>query len=161
MTSSGSQPPDTKSAKGSRRPEGFIAETLPRRGVTSGGEATRGLDPAAPTLAVSDIKKVFVACGDPRVREALVRDLNASGRLLSVEKQDDADAALQASVKKTAGDNEKQVTLSARLVGPTGTTLWRTSRPANRYRGSSDEVAARVVEDLMNAVRSARRKPSV
>jgi hypothetical protein len=161
MASRGSQPSDIKSTEGSRRPDGFIAETLPHRGVTSGGEATRGLNPAAPNLALSDVKKVFVDCNDPSVREALVRDLSARGRLLSVERRDDADAALQASVNKAAGADEKRVAVSARLVGPTGNTLWRTNRrgPPDRYRGSPKEVASRVVQDLINAMSSAHPKP--
>jgi hypothetical protein len=163
MASAGPQPSDNKSAEGSRRPDGFIAETLPRRSVTSEGESTRGLEPAAPTRTLSEVKKVFIDCDDPSVREALVRDLSARGRLLSVERRDDADAALQASVKKTAGVDEKRVAVSARLVGPTGKTLWRTNRrgPPDRYRGSPEEVASRVVQDLMNAISTAHPKPPV
>ncbi len=161
MASGGPQPSNTKSAEGSRRPDGFIAETLPRRSATSEGESTRGLEPAAPTLTLSEVKKVFIDCDDPSVREALVRDLGARGRLLSVERRDDADAALQASVNKTAGVGEKRVAVSARLVGPTGRTLWRTNRrgPPDRYRGSPEEIASRVVQDLMNAISSAHPKP--
>ncbi len=154
MASSESQTRDTKRTEGSRRPDGFIAETLPRRGVTSGGEATRGLNPAAPTLTLSEVKKVFLECDNSRVREALIRELNNTGRLVNVEKREDADAALQASVNKAAGADETRVAVSARLVGPTGSILWRTNRrgPTDRYRGSSEEVAARLVRDLMNAV---------
>ncbi|MGH9364413.1 MAG: hypothetical protein ACRD1B_03990 [Thermoanaerobaculia bacterium] len=151
---------NTVASDDGRRPEAVIAEQLPRRGATSETEGTRALQPASPALTLSSIRKVFVDCPDPSVREALVRELQASGRFSVVEKQDVADAVLQVFAIRAIGEDKKRVTAALRMIGVSGDTLWPGGRkgPAKQFRGSPNEMANRAVRDLLTAVESNERK---
>ncbi|MGH9832522.1 MAG: hypothetical protein ACRD9Y_05850, partial [Blastocatellia bacterium] len=86
------------------------------------------------------------------MQEALAHSLQAQDRLVVAANPKEANAALKVTVEKKA-DSESPV-FFARLVNVTGDRLWPkpSEEPGLKYEGAMNEVADKIVKDLINEI---------
>lgn len=155
------QPDQTRTPEVAVNPSSNTNEPILRQ---SAEEAARSL------LAVKHIY-VYSLGNDPfsqQVRENLISRLGASGRFAVTEKVEDADAALKGStrqkttqVDETTGQQVGVGQATVRLVNADGQVIWRSAQkgPRGKYRGPAADVAAQVVDELLDAIQRIERRP--
>lgn len=142
------------------------------RGVR-GSPAKKKSEPGAPTRdtsanavrSLANVKRVYVApLGDDAfslsVRQNLRDSLRASGRFVVTESPDEADTALmgygrQGSAPGNGGTGMDVGQVAAELLNVPGEVIW----PERKYRGTAQQIAIQLTEDLISDIqREVRRQ---
>lgn len=125
-------------------------------------EATRTLNGGSFGLRLAQVKRVFVeALGDQpiseQVRGLLIKRLAESRRLTVAQNMDEADAVLKLSAMQ---ESNRTRAVIVRLVNADGYVIWPVKGlgSGQRYTGRPVSVAARILEDLVGAVRRVESK---
>lgn len=174
------KPPDTKSAKISgsdqgqpstdvaprretvaRNPESIESTPSPLGRNSSGLDTTRRMPGEAAAVPLSEVRKIYVEVTGPAAlrestRQQMIANLNGSGRFVSSETRDDADALLKLTVTGTNSQSTKLV-VRVSLINTHGETIWRGLNSRGTYTGSHETVAADIVKGLLDDARTNRR----
>lgn len=139
----------------------LIAQTAPAHSFPS---AERGT--TSERVSLADVKTVFI---ELRMNDSLGQDirgqlasaLGTDGKV-SPASSEQADAHLIISVyrdPKSTARGEQGVSVAARLINSSGRVIWPASgaQRAVRYSGLAEEIATRLMKDLVGEIEAAKR----
>jgi hypothetical protein len=135
----------------------------PSEAASSGGEATRAITRAEPRLSLSDVKSIFVefAGNAPpqgqTLREVLVEKLQASGRLTSSTRRDEADAVLKVTMMQSV--SKPSPVFALQLINAQGQIIWPLKGTNKTYSAASmEQVGTEILRDLLADMKDKRRR---
>ena len=134
------------------------AKTSPDAASETGAE-TRSLNPQRAALPLSGIRKVHIEVTGGEtllLSEQLSDRLRASGQITVVTNRSGADAVLQVSLTATETGPKQNATVE--LINGRGQVIWRNANSSGRYEGSITDLTARIANDLLAAIKEAKRQ---
>lgn len=135
------------------RPSSDLArrsDKIPWRSRTRGESGIKSLLEVKRIAVIVDVEKDEGY--RQQMEEALARSLQSQDRLVVAANQVEANAALKVTVERKAGS--ESLTYIVRLVNVTGDRLWPkpSDEPGLKYEGVMNDVAERIVNDLIKEI---------
>ncbi len=92
------------------------------------------------------------------LRDAVVAALRAVPSLKMAASRDAADAVLKGTIVAEKPEGADQATLRVRIVLASGDVIWPANRQWKEYKGTADEVARKLANELRDDLEKAQRK---
>ncbi len=125
-------------------------------------EVTRNLRGKAPSVSLSNVKRVYVESVEDgplahTIREMLVKNLRASNRFTLTQSRDEAEALFKVSAKPVRTSKDaglERASIVVRLINANGETIWPLKQKGSegKYLGSTTDVTAKIVKDLLDKI---------
>lgn len=152
--------PSPKIEDSARNSEEREPDIPPVPGIVTERE-TRSLGARPAGVPLSAVKRVYVeVVGDETLsqslRQMLAERLRASKWIILARNRDEADALLKVNVTKGTSRELEKTDALAELVNARGNTIWSNSR--GNYQGSSVDVTAGIVRDLLTAIQKSKQR---